>query len=297
MILYSRKAILQIDSIVVEFGAEGGLDFEFEVIRTATPEANSARVAVYNLARDTRHQIAEAAAGDKKVYTRIEAGYVDATTVVFDGEFDFCNISRSGADVVTELTLRDGAKTMATAGASVAFRKGAQVSDVIKALAEASQFAFGNLQDAVAKAQVEGVGTVFPYPIAVNGNAYAALQRVAKAAGLEVSVQGGKLQLVAIGGALNKRAVILTSDTGLIGSPSMASAKKGAQPGQAVTAPAGLDGSVLKARALIMPGLDPGQQIQVKSENVDGAFVIRRVRYTGSTFGKEWYADIEAKPL
>ena len=294
--LISRVARLQIDTLLIEFGGGAGLDIEFEALRTATPEANTARVAVYNLSPQHRKAITDAAAKTSPS-VRLEAGYRDACVVVFDGDFDLVNVTRRGPDVVTELTLRDGAKTMATAALVRAYKARTQLSTVLKDLAEATSLGLGNLSDVVAEAQISGVGRTLAAPFALNGNAYQALQRLAAAAGLEVSVQGKRLQFVAIGGALKTRAVVLSPTSGLVGSPAVAVQRKHALPGQTVVTPGRAAGSVLKAKCLIMPGLDPGQQIQVKAENVDGAYTIRRTHYIGETAGTQWYADLEAVPV
>jgi hypothetical protein len=282
MNLWSRKAILDVDTLRVEFGDGIGLDVEFDVSKTWTPDPNSSTVKIYNLNKD--HRTALLAAADKgTVRVKLEAGYKEGTSVLYSGDFHFVNVRRDGPDVVTELSLKDGAKTIASNALSKSYVAGTQIDSVLKDLAAATEFGFGNLADVVATAQIEGVGNVFKYPTAVNGPAYYSLVRLAASAGLEVSVQDGALQFLEIGGGLRKTATLLSPETGLIGSPMIDTGKKKAV--------------ILRARALIQPGLDPGNQIRVKCDGFDGAFIVRRVKYTGNTAGSEWFANLEAKPV
>lgn len=281
--IFSRSMILDIDTLRIICGASAGLDAEFECQRSYVPEPNGARVRVFNLS--PAHRTALQSACDKgTVVAKIEAGYAGATAVIFSGTFDYVSVHRDGADVVTEATVKDGLKALAVNAVCKAYAKDTLVSAVLRDIAEATDLPPGNLTEAIATAQVKGVANVFKQPIAVHGNAYQQLVRVAASAGLEVSVQNGQLQFLAPGGALAGKAVLLSPSTGLIGSPTVSPASK-------------KSGKILKCKTLIMPGLDPGRQIRLDAENVTGSFVVRRTRYSGSTFGQEWYADVEAAPL
>jgi hypothetical protein len=72
--------------------------------------------------------------------------------------------------------------------------------------------------------------------------------------------------------------VLLTPETGLIGSPDISNRL------------------VLRARSLLNPELFPNRQVKIESTEIKGLmFRLERVIFTGETFGQNWYADIEAK--
>jgi len=105
------------------------------------------------------------------------------------------------------------------------------------------------------------------------------LREMAKSANLDLSIQEGELLLTQVGQPLSTTAVVLSPTSGLIGSPQ-----------------AGTKGEV-KARALLLPGLKPKRQVEIKSELVSGMYVITKAKYTGDTSGNDWYADIICKGL
>lgn len=283
MSLFRRTATLTVETLKVECGGTAGLDIDFDVVKTATPEADSSKLTIYNLSKSRAADLRQRASKPgKKVHARLEAGHVGSTTLICSGEFDYVTTRREGPDLITEIYMRDGAQTMATNALSKSYARGTQLSTVLKDLAAACEFDFGNLADALVGAQIDGVGTIFRTPIAVNGNAWAALTKLAASAGLEVSVVDGKLQFIQAGGGLKTRATLLSSETGLVDSPNLG------------TSPTG---KLLRCKALIQPGLEPGRQIKLNSEFVQGAFVVRKAHYVGSTWGTDWYASIEAKPL
>jgi len=279
--LFLREVILDIDTLRITCGQGVGLDCDFDVLKSWTTEANSSTIKVYNLNVDHRAALA-AKAKKAKVRVRLEAGYVDARAVLYSGDFDRVDTRREGPDVITELTCRDGAVVMASNALSRSYVKDTQVDTVLRDLAKACEFDVGNLADVLADAQIAGAGRVFRYPVAVNGNAWAALCKLAASAGLEVSLQNGILQFLRVGGGLKNTAVVLKSTTGLVGSPTVAASQ-----GQ----------NILRCQALIQPGLDPGRQIRVEGEFVQGNYTIRRVKFAGSTWGTDWHANIEARPV
>ena len=93
-------------------------------------------------------------------------------------------------------------------------------------------------------------------------------------------MQDGALQVLVSGQALERTAVLLSSETGLIGSPEVSS--KG----------------ILRARSLLNPEIFPGRKIKVETKEIkEPQFRIARVIFSGETFGQDWYVDIEAESL
>jgi len=74
-------------------------------------------------------------------------------------------------------------------------------------------------------------------------------------------------------------AVLLTPETGLVGSPTPAA-----------------DGRV-SAVTLLQPDLVPGRQVEFRTEHVTGHYVCETAAYVGETAGQDWYVQFEAMPL
>ena len=93
------------------------------------------------------------------------------------------------------------------------------------------------------------------------------LGRLCDSIGYTWSVQDGNLQLLPNGGALAREAILLSPDTGLVGSPEQG--KHG----------------VVKAKAFLVPGLVPGQTVQLQSRGTSGNYRIETAEYTGESRG------------
>src|SRR5574338_628666 len=131
----------------------------------------------------------------------------------------------------------------------------------------------GNLKEASSFLGGAGTGPA----TVIHGRAPEAFTQFTRAHGLEWSVQDGALQVLRHGDSVAPRATLLSSDSGLVGSPSVD--HKG----------------VLTLRALIQPELLPGRLIAVESIAAKGTYRIEDVTFSGETHGTSWYADIHAR--
>jgi hypothetical protein len=50
-------------------------------------------------------------------------------------------------------------------------------------------------------------------------------------------------------------------------------------------------------RSLILPQLTVGKKVKLESIAFNGFFKIEKAVYNGSTFGNEWYIDMDGTPL
>src|SRR5690606_16274133 len=107
----------------------------------------------------------------------------------------------------------------------------------------------------------------------VNGGAMDELSRILNQHGLGASIQNNSLQLLKQGEALVGKAINLSVDSGLKGSPQMGSDK------------------MLHVQAVLMPELLPGSQIHVESRSFNGFATVQSVRFSGANFGGNWQAD------
>jgi hypothetical protein len=92
-------------------------------------------------------------------------------------------------------------------------------------------------------------------------------------------VQSSVIQILPRRGSLPSRAVVLSPSSGLVGRPVVAA-----------------DGKVT-ARAFIQPDLYPGRTVQFRTADLSGTYRIEKAKYTGDTFGTDWYVDLECEEL
>jgi hypothetical protein len=138
------------------------------------------------------------------------------------------------------------------------------------------------------------------------------MDKVCEYLGLEWSIQNRDVQIINKGGVFKQKAIVLSSDTGMIGSPEQeaktmtdkAAAKEGitrTQRGVDTTYRVDKDGNkqerlrVLgyKVKSLLQPTLQPGGYVQVKSVGIDGEFFrIERLTHVGDNYGSEFQTEL-----
>jgi hypothetical protein len=161
------------------------------------------------------------------------------------------------------------------------------VAEVIRYVAENLGVGMGNVEKALG-GRLEGNLRVFTGGTVVSGQAAEELQRLFDSVDLEHSIQGGNLQVLPRGGALEGTAVELSPQTGLVGSPSL-------------NTPAGFGGSVFSApreltcSSKLNPDLFPGRKVQIRSEFIAGLFRVFRCEYVGDTRGGDWHANLTCR--
>lgn len=287
MTLWLRKALVQVGTVEIasEVTSAGpsGLDLTFDVQRSLSRKPNTATLQIYNLNQTDRARIHE----QRHYPVKISCGYGEgANTLIFSGDLRKATTSREGPDLITEIEAGDGERLASTARARVSFGRNASVRDVAIALVRAC-----GGTDALVPNSLRSLSTgqsTYPGGVAVTGLAAVELGRFAESCGYELSFQDGVPQLLSRGRALARSAILLSYDTGLISAPARDSRGK------------------VSARCLIIPDLVPGRQVDFDASvtrglgngltgeggGVSGQMRVESIKYSGSTFGADWYADI-----
>src|SRR5690606_3473849 len=137
----------------------------------------------------------------------------------------------------------------------------------------------GQLPPELRSAKLFESGRIFGSGLVLSGNAFHQLTRMLSSSGWEWMIQHNELIVVRHGTTIRGDAVLLTPETGLIGSP---------EPGG--------DGRVV-ARSLLQPAIVPGRQVRFERASVTGYYRVETVVYDGDTSGLNRYADFDAKEL
>jgi len=267
--LFDRRVSVQVDTLRLD-----GFDLTFDITKSLSPKTpNSAELKIWNLNADHRKQLQEA----ERVYVSIEAGYASGTSLLFRGDLRDVVSMRDSADWITTIT-SDSGRRARKARIVKSFAPGATVGDVLNAAAKAMGVRLGNSASRVVNAKITGTqATAFFNGYALAGAIEHEIDRIARSCGLEWSVQDDELQFLDFGAPLAQLAVKLTAETGLVGSP---------EPGNK---------GLVDVRTLIIPDLYPGRRVEVQSEHVRGMYRIETSKHSGTTFGRDWYVDMQLK--
>lgn len=252
-----------------------GLRMSFRVQKDGRlREANTAEIKVWNLSPNTRATLQQS-----DVPVLVMAGYEDSIGQLFRGTLRGASHARDGVDIITALQSGDGEKAMREARINESFAAGAQIADVLQRLAESVGVNAQGAIQAIREGRIKDGILEFANGVVLSGGAADELERLLKRSGLEASVQDGQLQVVARGQPTDATAVLLASDTGLVGSPEIGK------------------GGAVKAKSLLQPAIYPGRKVEIRSLTVAGFFRAEKVSYVGDTHGQDWYTEMEGRPL
>ena len=267
---------------------------QFEIEKHLGREPNTCRVQVTNLAENTR-----AAVQVKPLHVRLEAGYAGQVQRLFTGDLRWAHSQRVDADWVTELELGDGERAFRHARVNRSYRAGV---DVRTALAETAK-SMGLTLPAEA-AGLRSLSEQFAAGLSLSGVAAEEMTALLAPFGLSWSVQDGRLQILTADGTRADQALLISQDTGMIGSPEFGppdaaapSTRESTQPPTTARIVRDSRKPVLTVRTLLKPTLIPGGKILVQARAVKGLFKVTTVRHQGDTHGEPFESEIEAIPL
>ena len=283
--------------VAVSFGPKGaesqgvkisGLRTSFEVTKTSETTPNTAKISIYNLSPEHRAMLET----DEDLGVILEVGYGGNIEELFAGDIKRAATQKQtmhkleslaiatvnqGPDRVTTIEATSGQIVTERATLDKSYAAGTgyltALRDVINSIGainidtqDALDF-LGSVTDKLAQ-----TGMV------LSGMATKHMNKLAEALGLEWSIQDNTLQIITRGSKTTEEAVLLTPQTGLIGSPIW---KK--------------DG--IEFTALINPKIRPGRAVAVtiESKKYTVFFQVWRADFAGDTHDSDWYVKAEAK--
>lgn len=298
MALFDRVAEL----IVGESGGKvvsiKDLRFSFTIEKNASSTPNQSVIRIWNMREETR-RIVETV--NNAVI--LKAGYAQDTgpQTIFVGVVTRSTTMREGPDWITELELADGLIAYRDGKAALQFPVGSNALTVVAGIAGQFGLPVKPLPTDVAK--------TYPHGFSFVGRLRDAMNKACDYAGLEWSIVDHEIQIIKKGGVAKKRAIVLSPDTGMIGSPQpeakTMSEKNAAKSGLTVdnagvrvkksdTTKTGKKRTTLEVQgysvdSLLQPSINPGSYVQVKSFAIDGEFFrVESVTHRGDTGGGEW---------
>ena len=261
----------------------GELRIVFSTKKGDTETPNSAEIRVFNLSESTAGKL-------RREFTRVvlQAGYQSNSGIIFDGNIRSTRTGReNGTDTWLEIIAADGDRAYNFATVNTTLSAGSTPSDRVNACKEsfaAKGAGAGHVPDLG--------GASLPRGKVMYGMARKFMRDEAETTECSWSFQDGKMQMVRNAGYLPGEAVVLTHETGLVGTPEQTN-------------------EGIKVRCLLNPKLRIGGRIKLDNKSIqqaktalkmsaqrppkldtDGFYRILKVEFTGDTRGNDWYADM-----
>lgn len=277
---------------LIVFGKDlDGLDLsalriKFDVKRSDTMTPNTADIRVYNLEEQTALRIR-----DEFKNVILQAGYTGNAGVIFAGNIKQVILGRESAtDTFIDIIAGDGDRAYNFAVVNQTIGAGATASDQVNASINSM------------KPKGVGAGHLGDFPPnqlprgkVMFGNARNYLRNVAQSTGKSWSIQDEKTTFVAKKAYLPGERVVLTSKTGMIGTPNQTN-------------------EGVNVKCLLNPMIKIGGRIQIDNKSIerfkinlsvpnsaanipapltaDGVYYVLVAEHRGDTRGVEWYTSL-----
>lgn len=265
----------------------GRLSTKFEIRRTAEFSLATAKVTVFNLSAETIAKLSS-----KYTRIRLDAGYPQRIGTVFSGEVRNVFPTQDGPDKIVEIFAGDGAKDLENATVCLSFAAGMSLHGVLgQLIATMPNTSIGSLT-LLTDRQIVG-------SFVLSGMTRLELNRLADSFGFRWSIQSGIFQAVDRGRSDGQPSLVVSRDTGMIGSP--------------VASTTGVE-----VLTLLDPGLVPGRRISVVTAGAQVVqpglstlaivpdfkvagrefteFDVLSVIHVGESRGQTWYTKAFAVP-
>lgn len=284
---------LRVCTLVVSNKQGAGIDLselriKFSVKRSDTMTPNMADIRVYNLSTETALMLS-----NKKEFTTItlQAGYQGNFGVIFQGNIKQVIIGRENAtDTFVDFIAGDGDRAYNFSILNQTIAKGLTQTDQANAAIAAmgSKGVTPGFSDAFEKTSLPRGKTFF-------GNARDHLRSITQSNGKNWSIQDGKVNILDKKAYLPGERVVLTSKTGMIGTPSQTN-------------------EGVNVKCLLNPNIKIAGRIQIDNKSIqklkinlsvpnsaanipapltaDGTYYVLVVEHQGDTRGVEWYSNL-----
>jgi hypothetical protein len=264
------------------------LRIKFSVKQSSAQTPNAADIRVYNLSADTAIQV-------KSQFKRVilNAGYDSNYGVIFQGNIKQVIIGRESAtETFIDIIAGDGELAYNFAVVSTSIAKGSDANSHIQAclkpMAALGVTSSGN--SSVSSPQALPRGKV------LHGNARNYLRAIAKTNQYSWSIQNEQVQFVRTKSYLPGTAVLLTAQTGMVGTPQQTTqgvnVKCLLNPFIQINGRVKLDNTTiqqLKIDLTLKPGSTTNVAMPLAS---NGIYFVLAVEHNGDTRGIDWYTNV-----
>lgn len=264
---------------------EKSVRIKFEITKTTLAAPNNAIIQLYNLSPDNEHAI-------KNEYDEVllNAGYEGGVLLVFRGNIKHVYRYRDGNDFITEIEAGDGDKDYRQARMNETLAAGTTPSQLIDRVV-------GSFSGTT-RGTIQAGGAAYLRGKVISGNTRDVLDDHAQRIGANWSIQDGQLTLVGVNAVAPGTAILVTSETGLLGAPEIND--KGIafkcllnpqiKPNVAVK----LDNSGIRAKRQQeqASGKKPKKPKNPVRLDPDGIYKTIKLKHVGDTRGPDWFSEV-----
>ena len=183
------------------------LRIQFLCKKNRATTANELTVKVYNPNQDTINQCLVSGS-----IVRLYAGYNEEIKLIAQSQITTATPIYEGVDIILNLECLDGVESIRKTKVSISFQAGSTVKQVLNALVEYLQIPLKVAPDV-------DLNKKFNNGYSFAGGVGTALDEVTDRAFAKWAMQDGTLLIIGQSGTTNANAVLLTPDTGMIGTP------------------------------------------------------------------------------
>lgn len=267
------------------------LRIKFEIRKTIGRIPNTCLLSIYNLTAD--HEAKLKGEFDEVI---VNAGYKGASLLIFAGTVRHYSAYLDGTDRILEIDAADGDADLTNTIINTTFAAGTTLSQELDHVI--SKFAKTKKGHAVVAEKKRLRGKV------VSGKPSNILDRIANESDAHWSIQDGNLVMVPVTGVLPTEAIVLRSDTGLLGAPEVD--EKGVKatcllnPALKVNGKVTIDNNSLKLKIQKELETKPGHP-KVKTQkhrgdlarlDPDGTYKCYKIEHEGDTRGQTWTSTV-----
>lgn len=274
------------------------LRIKFKVKKTSIMTPNAADIIVYNIEARTQRLIQ-----NEFTHVLLQAGYVGNYGLIFKGNIkQFITGRESATDTFINLNCGDGDQAYNFATINQTIKAGTSPQIQLNAGLTAMSGMGVGVGYTGALPQV-----ALPRGKVIYGNARDHLKKLADTYGFAWSIQDGNLVFLSQGTYLPNQAVVITSKTGMIGTPQQTTegidVKSLLNPNIKVHGRAQIDNASIAKMKIDF--WTPGSPANTPSQiNNDGMYYVTVLEHSGDTRGQDWYSnmrlltvDISSSPL
>lgn len=272
------------------------LRVQFEITKTLTRTLNVAEVKIFNMSQDHEAQV-----GAEFDEILVNAGYQDASLLIFRGNIKHWHAYREGNDRILKIEAADGDRDIRLGFINVTLAKGTNTSHLIDKIT--GGFSTTKKGSIVIKERTRIRGRT------LSGASEKFLDDMAKESDANWSITDGLLDIVRVDSTLPTEAVVLRSDTGMLGAPELSD--KGIKvtcllnPRIKPNGTVWLNNNDLKDKIAKAHERKPGARSakahkahgQLARLDPQGLYKVFKVVHKGDTRGKDWQSEIYCKAL
>ena len=260
--LYLRQVVLTVTPSSGQSKVLRDLRIRFKAVKNEESKPNTMEIEVFNLSEKSRSLLE-----GKNTSLVLEAGYDGSTSVIFKGNITRVNHELEEADIISKIEAADGGSRYRKARIEKGIPPGAKTKQVIDELVKSLGLTQG---------PILGVpNTQYANGISLSGLAKDRLDDVCRKNRLQWSIQDGVVQIIPEAETTQDSAVLVSPDSGLIGSPTRT--KTG-----------------VEFKMLLQPNLRPGRKVKLESRFIKGEFKVSRVDHSGDSHEGDFLSECEA---